>query len=169
MLITTFQLATLPSTCLMQRHRTRWQVELAFKCFKSPAQFENLRKHAGESTATQLCGKLRTEKLLAQPRSITPRDTLGVLLDRSDRGAHCRSRCTGSSKGSDPLRNWTTSSMSSRASPRTAATQPLTVSVSAHQTSRTGGSEAEQHHNHETKSEALSEHYSLRTAGTEKR
>ena len=75
-LFTTFPQETFPAAEVLEWYRTRWQVELVFKRFKSLAQLGHLPKHADESAKAWLYGKLLVallvEKLLAHARSISP-------------------------------------------------------------------------------------------------
>ena len=75
-LFTTFPQETFPAADVLEWYRTRWQVELVFKRFKSLAQLGHLPKHADESAKAWLYGKLLVallvEKLLAHARSISP-------------------------------------------------------------------------------------------------
>lgn len=75
-LFTTFPPETFPAATVLEWYRTRWQVELVFKRFKSLAQLGHLPKHTDESAQAWLYGKLLVallvEKLLAHARSISP-------------------------------------------------------------------------------------------------
>ncbi len=75
-LFTTFPEDAFPAADVLEWYRTRWQVELVFKRFKSLAQLGHLPKHADDSARAWLYGKLfvalLVEKLLAHARSISP-------------------------------------------------------------------------------------------------
>ena len=57
-------------------YRSRWQVELVFKRFKSIAQLGHLPKHGGDSSIAWLYGKLfvalLTEKLIHHASAVSP-------------------------------------------------------------------------------------------------
>lgn len=61
---------------VLQWYRSRWQVELVFKRFKSIAELGHLPKHGGDSSKAWLYGKLfvalLTEKLIKHAESISP-------------------------------------------------------------------------------------------------
>lgn len=75
-LFTTFPSDAFPAAAILDWYRTRWQVELVFKRFKSLAQLGHLPKHTDASAKAWLYGKLLVallvEKLLAHARSISP-------------------------------------------------------------------------------------------------
>jgi transposase len=61
---------------LLEWYRSRWQVELVFKRFKSIAELGHLPKHSDESSKAWLYGKLfvslLTEKLIRHASSVSP-------------------------------------------------------------------------------------------------
>lgn len=57
-LFTTFPKAIFPADQVLQWYRTRWQVELVFKRFKSLAQLGHLPKYDEDSSKAWLYGKL---------------------------------------------------------------------------------------------------------------
>ena len=61
---------------VLDLYRIRWQVELAFKRFKSIAHLGHLPKHNEDSTKAWLYGKLfvalLTEKIIKHANSISP-------------------------------------------------------------------------------------------------
>lgn len=61
---------------VLKWYRTRWQVELVFKRFKSIAQLGHLPKHGGDSSIAWLYGKLfvalLAEKLVEYAVAISP-------------------------------------------------------------------------------------------------
>ena len=73
---TTFPVAEFTAAEILEWYRTRWQVELVFKRFKSLAQLGHLPKHGDESAKAWLYGKLfvalLVEKLIAHARAISP-------------------------------------------------------------------------------------------------
>lgn len=75
-LFTTMQERDWPASAVLDWYRTRWQVELVFKRFKSLAQLGCLPKYDEESAKAWLYGKLLAallvEKLIHHARSISP-------------------------------------------------------------------------------------------------
>lgn len=75
-LFTTFPEAHFTAAEVLAWYRTRWQVELVFKRFKSLAQLGHLPKHDGESARAWLYGKLlvalMVEKLIHHATAISP-------------------------------------------------------------------------------------------------
>ena len=73
---TTFPEAQFSAADVLEWYRTRWQVELVFKRFKSLAQLGHLPKHDDESAKAWLFGKLfvalLAEKLISHARAISP-------------------------------------------------------------------------------------------------
>jgi len=73
---TTFPIAEFTVAEILEWYRTRWQVELVFKRFKSLAQLGHLPKHDDESAKAWLYGKLLVallvEKLIAHARALSP-------------------------------------------------------------------------------------------------
>ena len=73
---TTFPAADFTDADILEWYRTRWQVELVFKRFKSLAQLGHLPKHDDESARAWLYGKLLAallvEKRICYARSISP-------------------------------------------------------------------------------------------------
>ncbi len=73
---TTFPEAQFSVADVLEWYRTRWQVELVFKRFKSLAQLGHLPKHDDESAKAWLFGKLfvalLAEKLISHARAISP-------------------------------------------------------------------------------------------------
>ena len=73
---TTFPAADFTDADILEWYRTRWQVELVFKRFKSLAQLGHLPKHDDESARAWLYGKLLAallvEKLICHARSTSP-------------------------------------------------------------------------------------------------
>ena len=67
---------------VLNQYRSRWQVELVFKRFKSIAELGHLPKHGGDSSKAWLYGKLLvallTEKLIRHAESVSP---WGYLLE----------------------------------------------------------------------------------------
>lgn len=61
---------------ILEWYRSRWQVELVFKRFKSIAQLGHIPKHSDESSKAWLYGKLfvalLTEKLIQYASSVSP-------------------------------------------------------------------------------------------------
>ena len=77
---TTFPEATFSAEKVLARYRTRWQVELVFKRFKTLAQLGHLPKYDGESAKAWLYGKIPVALLVerADPprqRCFPPGDT----------------------------------------------------------------------------------------------
>jgi hypothetical protein len=75
-IFTTFPEESFSSFDVLQWYRTRWQVELIFKKFKSIAQLGHLPKQDPDSSQAWLYGKLFValliEKLIAHANSISP-------------------------------------------------------------------------------------------------
>ena len=73
---TTFPAAEFTDADVLEWYRTRWQVELVFKRFKSLAQLGHLPKRDDESAKAWLYGKLfvalLVEKLISHARTISP-------------------------------------------------------------------------------------------------
>ena len=73
---TTFPVAEFTAAEILEWYRTRWQVDLVFKRFKSLAQLGHLPKHGDESAKTWPYGKLfaalLVEKLIAHARANSP-------------------------------------------------------------------------------------------------
>ncbi len=73
---TTFPAAEFPDVDVLEWYRTRWQVELVFKRFKSLAQLGHLPKRDDESAKAWLYGKLfvalLVEKLVSHAHTISP-------------------------------------------------------------------------------------------------
>ena len=73
---TTFPEATFTAAEVLAWYRTRWQVELVFKRFKSLAQLGHLPKYDDESAKAWLYGKLLVallvEKLIRHATSVSP-------------------------------------------------------------------------------------------------
>ena len=73
---TTFPEAVFPATQVLEWYRTRWQVELVFKRFKSLAQLGHVPKHDDDSAKAWLYGKLfvalLVEKLRAHAEAVSP-------------------------------------------------------------------------------------------------
>ena len=73
---TTFPAAEFTNADVLEWYRTRWQVELVFKRFKSLAQLGHLPKRDDESAKAWLYGKLfvalLVEKLISHARTISP-------------------------------------------------------------------------------------------------
>ena len=75
-LFTTFPAQAFPAASVLEWYRTRWQVELVFKRFKSLAQLGHLPKRDDESARAWLYGKLLVallvEKLIRHASAISP-------------------------------------------------------------------------------------------------
>lgn len=75
-LFTTFPVPSLSAAGVLEWYRTRRQVELIFKRFKSVAQLGHLPKRDDESAKAWLCGKLfvalLVEKLIRHASTISP-------------------------------------------------------------------------------------------------
>ena len=75
-LFTTFPATRFSAADVLEWYRTRWQVELVFKRFKSLAQLGHLPKHDEQSARAWLYGKLfvalLVEKLIGHARAISP-------------------------------------------------------------------------------------------------
>ena len=75
-LFTTFPAASFSAAEVLEWYRTRWQVELVFKRFKSLAELGHLPKHDEHSAKAWLYGKLfvalLVEKLIGHARAISP-------------------------------------------------------------------------------------------------
>ena len=73
---TTFPEATFTAAQVLEWYRTRWQVELVFKRFKSLAQLGHLPKYDDESAKAWLYGKLLVallvEKLIHHATAVSP-------------------------------------------------------------------------------------------------
>ena len=73
---TTFPAATFSAAEVLEWYRTRWQVELVFKRFKSLAQLGHLPKYDDDSAKAWLYGKLLVallvEKLIRHASAISP-------------------------------------------------------------------------------------------------
>ena len=73
---TTFPATEFNATDVLEWYRTRWQVELVFKRFKSLAELGHLPKHDEHSARAWLYGKLfvalLVEKLIGHARAISP-------------------------------------------------------------------------------------------------
>ena len=73
---TTFPAPEFSAADVLEWYRTRWQVELVFKRFKSLAELGHLPKHDEHSARAWLYGKLfvalLVEKLIGHARSISP-------------------------------------------------------------------------------------------------
>ncbi len=73
---TTFPAAEVSAADVLEWYRTRWQVELVFKRFKSLAELGHLPKHDEHSARAWLYGKLfvalLVEKLIGHARAISP-------------------------------------------------------------------------------------------------
>ena len=65
---TTFPEAAFTASEVLVWYRTRWQVELVFKRFKSLAQLGHLPKHDDESAQAWLYGKLLVARLVEKLR-----------------------------------------------------------------------------------------------------
>lgn len=81
---TTFPEEAFSDFDVLEWYRSRWQVELVFKRFKSIAQMGHLPKHGDDSSQAWLYGKLfvalLTEKLIAHAESISP---WGYIMEES--------------------------------------------------------------------------------------
>ena len=75
-MFTTFPASAFSAAEVLEWYRTRWQVELVFKRFKSLAELGHLPKHDEHSAKAWLYGKLfvalLVEKLIGHARSISP-------------------------------------------------------------------------------------------------
>lgn len=75
-LFTTFPSQAFPAASVLEWYRTRWQLELVFKRFKSVAQLGHLPKRDDESAKAWLYGKLfvalLVEKLIRHASTISP-------------------------------------------------------------------------------------------------
>ena len=75
-MFTTFPEATFTAAEVLAWYRTRWQVELVFKHFKSLAQLGHLPKYDNDSAKAWLYGKLLVallvEKLIRHATSVSP-------------------------------------------------------------------------------------------------
>ena len=73
---TTYPATEFSATDILEWYRTRWQVELVFKRFKSLAELGHLPKHDQHSARAWLYGKLfvalLVEKLIGHARAISP-------------------------------------------------------------------------------------------------
>ena len=73
---TTFPEAAFSAVQVLEWYRTRWQVELVFKRFKSLAQLGHLPKYDDESAKAWLYGKLLVallvEKLIRHASAVSP-------------------------------------------------------------------------------------------------
>ena len=73
---TTFPKAAFSAAQVLEWYRTRWQVELVFKRFKSLAQLGHLPKYDDESAKAWLYGKLLVallvEKLIRHASAVSP-------------------------------------------------------------------------------------------------
>lgn len=73
---TTFPENSFSESDVLQWYRTRWQVELVFKRFKTIAELGHLPKHGDDSSKAWLYGKLfvalLTEKLIEHAESVSP-------------------------------------------------------------------------------------------------
>ena len=73
---TTFPKAAFSAAQVLEWYRTRWQVELVFKRFKSLAQLGHLPKYDDESAKAWLYGKLLVallvEKLIRHASTVSP-------------------------------------------------------------------------------------------------
>ena len=73
---TTYPATEFSATDILEWYRTRWQVELVFKRFKSLAELGHLPKHDEHSARAWLYGKLfvalLVEKLIGHARAISP-------------------------------------------------------------------------------------------------
>ena len=73
---TTFPEAAFSAAQVLEWYRTRWQVELVFKRFKSLAQLGHLPKYDDESAKAWLYGKLLVallvEKLIRHANTVSP-------------------------------------------------------------------------------------------------
>ena len=73
---TTYPAAQFPAASVLEWYRLRWQVELVFKRFKSPAQLGQLPEYDEESAKAWLYGKLLVallvEKVIRHARTISP-------------------------------------------------------------------------------------------------
>ena len=73
---TTYPATEFSATDVLEWYRTRWQVELVFKRFKSLAELGHLPKHDEHSARAWLYGKLfvalLVEKLIGHARAISP-------------------------------------------------------------------------------------------------
>lgn len=82
MVLTTLPKDKWPLGKVLELYRFRWQVELAFKRFKSLAQFGHLPKSNAQSSRAWLYAKLfvclLTEKLVAKADSFSPWGPVGV-------------------------------------------------------------------------------------------
>jgi len=76
---TTFPQESFSELEVLRSYRTRWQVELVFKRFKSIAALGHLPKHGDESAKAWLYGKLfvalLTERLVEYAETVSPGDT----------------------------------------------------------------------------------------------
>ena len=75
-LFTTFPATRFSAADVLEWYRTRWQVELVFKRFKSLAELGHLPKHDEQSARAWLYGKLfvalLVEKLIGHARAVSP-------------------------------------------------------------------------------------------------
>lgn len=75
-LFTTFPESEFPAPAVLDWYRVRWQIELAFKRFKSVAKLGHLPKHDDDSARAWLYGKLLTallvEKLIRHASAVSP-------------------------------------------------------------------------------------------------
>ena len=75
-LLTTFPATRFSAADVLERYRTRWQVELLYKRFKSLAELGHLRKHDEQSARAWLYGKLfvalLVEKLIDHAHAVPP-------------------------------------------------------------------------------------------------
>ena len=73
---TTFPAAEFTAGEVLEWYRTRWQVELVFKRFKSLTELGHLPRHDEQSARAWLYGKLfvalLVEKLIGHARAISP-------------------------------------------------------------------------------------------------
>ncbi len=75
------------SSRVLELYRFRWQVELAFKRFKSLTQLGHVPKHDDQSVKAWLYGKLficlLTEKLVAKADSFSPWGLINIKQNQS--------------------------------------------------------------------------------------
>lgn len=87
MVFTTVSKKILELDSVLELYRCRWQIELAFKRFKSLAQFGHVPKYSDLSTKAWLYGKLfvclLTEKLVSMADSFSPWGVVDIQQSRS--------------------------------------------------------------------------------------
>ena len=70
-LFMTFPEQAFPAAEVLEWYRTRWQVELVFKCFQSLAQLGHLLKRTDESARAWIYGKLLVALLVEKLHSLS--------------------------------------------------------------------------------------------------